>query len=153
MIILIGCGWLVVKIESKMAQQPRDILDGTHMLNATTRGIIGWGCGFGFARFGDAKYGNADHISGIYQKRVTGYNQYGINPERPRRSYYVRMRKYRPTNPQTPLQQANRDKFRNAGLAWNELTPEQKMAYNKTGKKRGNSGRSIFISWYMKQPD
>lgn len=143
----------MVKIISEMVEVPEDILDGKHMLNAKTHGIIGWGNGFGFARFSDAKFGDSNRISGIYQRRVTGYNRHGINPERPRRSYFVRMKKYRPTNPQTPLQQANRNKFKDANDAWNELTPDQKMPYNKTGKKSGKQGRSVFISWYMKRAD
>lgn len=141
----------MVKIISEMVDSPEDILDGKHMLNAETHGVIGWGAGFGFARYSDAKFGDGDRIGGIYQRRVTGYNRHGINPNRPRRSYYVRMRKYRPTNPRTEAQQANRTKFANANSAWNGLTPEEKMHYNKIGKKSSKQGRSVFISWYMKQ--
>lgn len=152
-IILKECGSLVVRIISEMVERPEDILDGKHMLNAQTRGTLGWGSGFGFARNGDGKFGDSDRISGIYQKRVTGYNQYGRNPSRPRRSYYVRMKKYRPTNPRTAPQQANRSKFTAANAAWNELTPEQKVPYNKTGKRSGLQGRSVFVREYMKNPE
>lgn len=143
----------MVKLISEMVERPEDILDGKHMLNTQTRGTIGWGAGFGFARYSDAKFGDGDRIGGIYQRRVTGYNRHGINPDRPRRSYYVRMRKYRPTNPRSEAQQANRARFTAANAAWSELTPEEKVYYNKRGKKSGKQGRSVFISWYMKRAD
>lgn len=126
------------------------ILDGEHNIALGARGKIGTGSGYGFARRGVSKFGDNRRFTGIYQKRVTGYNQHGRIPGRPRTTYFVRMRPYRPTNPRTEVQQANRNKFADACAAWPLLTDEEKKYYNELGKKRGRAGRSLFISWYMK---
>lgn len=111
---------------------------------------LGWGNGFGFMRFGDAKFGDSNRSAGIYQRRVTGYNQYGRNPNRPRKGYYVKMRKYRPTNPQTPAQQAQRQKMTDAILAWQGLTIPQQEVYNKRAIKQGRAGYLLFRSEYLR---
>lgn len=115
-----------------------------------SRGKAGPSAGFGRMRFGSAKFGNSNPFGGIYQKRVTGYNQHGRNPDRPRRTYFVKMKTYRPTNPRTELQQANRAKMADAVIAWRELDPVEKSRYNSDGKRRNKVGRNLFISWYLK---
>lgn len=76
-------------------------------------------------------------INGIYQvRRVKGTQK------------TVRMVFYAPTNPRTEAQQANRQKFADAMSAWGALTPEEKLAYNKRGKKRQTFGWCLFIREY-----
>lgn len=77
-------------------------------------------------------------IYGIYQDRT---NQRGIP--------IVRMKSYRPTNPQTVPQQANRSKFADAMTSWQSLTSEQKAVYNKRGKRLHMTGHNLYIKEYM----
>ena len=120
------------------------------MFALQAHGKTGPGVGFGYARFGHSKYGADNQTGGILQRRVTGYNQYGRNPNRKRRSYYVRMRYYRTPNPRTPAQQANRAKMTDAVAAWAGLTAAEKSYYNKRGTRHNKVGRNLFISWYLK---
>lgn len=137
-----------VKPISKLPNGEIDLHESMLSLRANNK--AGAGSGLGFARFGSGRYGATNRTGGIYQKRVTGYNQYGRSATRPRRAYYVKMRTYRPTNPQTPLQQANRAKLAAANIAWQELDPVEKSRYNDLGKRKNKIGRNLFISWYMK---
>lgn len=140
----------MVKLKAHEMADAEGLLNGTHNIALEAHGKLGTGSGYGFARRGISKFGDQRRFTGIYQKRNTGYNQHGYIPGKPKRTYYVRMRPYRPTNPQTPLQQANRSKFADACAAWPLLTEDEKAYYNSIGKKRGRPGRSLFISWYMK---
>lgn len=60
----------------------------------------------------------------------------------------IRMKFYRPTNPETEPQQANRAKFAAAMSAWGALTENQKSGYIKRAKKRGMNGWGLFIREY-----
>lgn len=140
---------MVKLLPHEMADQG-GLLDGTHNIALAAHGSIGTGSGYGFARRGISKFGDPRRFTGIYQKRNTGYNQHGYIAGKAKSTYYVRMRPYRPTNPQTVPQQANRSKFADACAAWPLLTEPEKAKYNSIGKKRGRTGRSLFISWYMK---
>lgn len=116
----------------------------------TIRGRMGFSPGLGANTLGRARYGEYQPHAGIYQKRVTGYNQTGRIPGRARRAYYVRTRYYAPTNPRTVKQQAHRQKFADAVAAWQLLTPAEKHVYNQQAKRPGQHGYSRFISWYLK---
>lgn len=140
----------MVKLKPHEMADQGGLLDGTHNIALAAHGSIGYGSGYGFARRGISKFGDTRRFTGIYQKRNTGYNQHGYIPGKPKRTYYVRMRPYRPTNPRTEAQQANRTKFADANVAWPLLTEDERAKYNAIGKKRGRTGRSLFISWYMK---
>lgn len=74
---------------------------------------------------------------GIYQSRLT---RRGKVP--------IRMKFYRPTDPKTSIQQANRMKFASAMSAWQGLTNEEKLLYDKRAKKIGLFGRNLFIREY-----
>ena len=76
-------------------------------------------------------------VRGIYQMRMT---KQGKVP--------IKMKFYAPTNPQTPAQQANRQKFADAMSAWQSLTEEEKSAYNRRAKKRQMFGWGLFIREY-----
>lgn len=114
------------------------------------RGKSGRSSGLGLYVCGAARCGESNQFGGIYQKRVTGYNQTGRIAHLPRKTYYVRMRSYAPTNPRTVAQQANRAKFAAANAAWKLLTNEEKTQYNSKVKRPGQLGIHLFVSEYMK---
>lgn len=151
MIILIGCGIVVVKLKSIDKASVEEILNGTASPSIEIRGKIGRGSGFGFIRNGNGLYGEKPGPGGIYQRRVTGYNQHGRIPGRVRRQYFVRMKTYRPTNPRTDEQQAGRNTFADAVAAWQSMTTEQRKPYNDRAIRKSRRGRNLFISEYMLQ--
>lgn len=124
--------------------------NGLAMPALVTKNAIGRSCGFGFLRFGKSFFGDSKFFQGVYQKRVTGYNNTGRISTLPRRSYYVRMRTYTPTNPRTEIQQNNRNKFKLAVETWQTLTENDKLRYIKIAKKRNRIARNVFISEFMK---
>lgn len=95
---------------------------------------IGWQIS---GRIGNETMPDPLGVFGIYQNRKM---RRGKLP--------VKMKFYAPTNPKTPAQQATREKFRNAMLAWHSLTPEQKEEYNKRAKPKQMFGRNLFIRDY-----
>jgi len=56
---------------------------------------------------------------------------------------------YKPTNPRTPAQQANRQKFADAMFAWKNLTELEKERYNKEAKSKMLFGWNVFIKEYF----
>lgn len=126
------------------------IMNGEVMGGITQRKKTGRSSGLGCMRVGFSFLGDSRLFQGVYQKRVTGYNHKGRIASRPRRSYYVRMRSYRPTNPRTELQQANRQKMADACEAWKSLTVVEKSVYNERGQRLNRIPRMIFISEYLK---
>ncbi len=98
---------------------------------------------FGEAIFGDTNFGNVDVPDidpnyGIYQLR---HCKEGL--------ISVRMRFYTPYNPQTELQQANRNKMTLAVAAWQVLTSEERAVYNKRAIGKHFSGYNLFLREYM----
>ena len=126
------------------------IINGETMAGIRQTGSIRRGDGFGFIRLGHSTFGAIAHVGGVYQKRVTGYNNTGRKAHLPRKAYYVRMRYYRPTNPNTPAQQAGRSKFADAVAGWTALTAAEKEEYNKRAHKLSRRGRNLYISEYMR---
>jgi hypothetical protein len=126
------------------------MLNGTAMAGLRQTGTIRGGDGLGFIRLGHSALGATAFIGGVYQRRVTGYNNTGRKAHLPRNSYYVRMRYYRPTNPNTPAQQAGRSKFADAVAGWAALTAAKKEEYNKRAHKHSRRGRNLYISEYMR---
>lgn len=81
-------------------------------------------------------------VNGIYQMRMTK-----------RGKRHIKMKFYRPTNPRTVPQQANRTKFATAVSLWGALTTEQKSAYNIRAKRRNMFGWGLFIrEYYQSNP-
>ena len=126
------------------------IINGETMAGIRQTGSIRRGDGFGFIRLGHSTFGAIAHVGGVYQKRVTGYNNTGRKAHLPRKAYYVRMRYYRPTNPNTPAQQAGRSKFADAVAGWAALTAAEKEEYNKRAHKLSRRGRNLYISEFMR---
>lgn len=78
-------------------------------------------------------------VYGIYQMRST---KKGKKP--------IRMKFYKPTNPKTVNQQANRQKFAEAMEAWKNLTSQEQEQYNERAKKIPLFGFNLFIREYYK---
>jgi len=148
--ILIDCGLVVVKVVPVGLLGIDGMLDGRSMAGLQQRGSIRTSNGFGFIRFGHSVFGVDVYIGGVYQKRVTGYNYKGRNPNLPRRSYYVRSRYYRPTNPNTQMQQHRRSLFGDAMRSWQALAPVDKAHYNSKATRQCRRGFNLYISEYMK---
>ena len=134
----------------------RDIVDKNtgEIMNVPAARIskkLGAGAGYGFADLGKSEYGDNRWWAGTYQKRVTGYNRYGRNPKRKRKTYTVRMGDCTPGNPRTYLQQVGRRAFRIVHNQWQLLTIEQKANYNERGKGSSKNGYNIFLSEKLKR--
>ena len=99
--------------------------------------LLGWGLRGKLGHPGDY---DPLHVNGIYQMRLTK-----------RGKVYVKMKFYAPTNPRTPAQQANREKFAAACSAWQLLTVEQKAVYHKRARRLSLRGWSLFIKEYYQQ--
>lgn len=143
----------MVKLKPITKATTEDIINGKASPAIEIHGKIGRGSGYGFARNGNAIFGERAGPGGIYQKRYTGYNQNGYIPGRPRLLYFVRMRHYRPSNPQTELQQARRSKFQDAVAAWQAMDDAERAPWKRRATKKSRRGRNLFISEYMLQSD
>lgn len=139
----------MVRLKTLDKATTEDILNGKAIPALTISGNIGRGSGYGFARRGNGLYGEGESPGGIYQKRWTGYNQHGRIPGCKRKSYYVRMRMYRPTNPRTVKQQAGRTKFQEAVAAWQAMSTEEREPWRQRAVRKSRRGRNLFIQEYM----
>lgn len=104
---------------------------------------------FGTSQPGFTRYGEEDIyfappgrspilLSGIYRTdNVTGTTKVYREP------FYITK------NPRTVPQQANRQKYADAILAWQGLTNEQKQVYNKRAIGKGMSGYNLFLKEYL----
>ncbi len=97
------------------------------------------GIGFGGLRYGDNSYGEGYTIPGTYQ-RHKGRNG----------TTYARHRFSWSSNPRTVLQQANRMKMRDAVLAWQALTSDQKAKWKERALNRNMNGYNLFYSAFLK---
>lgn len=125
------------------------ILNGETMAGLRQTGKIKRGDGLGFIRFGHSAFGSSHYFGGIYQKRNTGYNDKGYKPGAARKTYYVKMRYYRPTNPNSPAQQAGRSKFADAVASWQGLPASEQAKYNRRAQRHSRRGRNLYISEFM----
>ncbi len=96
--------------------------------------FLGYGVSGRIGREGESDPLN---VNGIWQMRKT---KRGKRP--------IKMKFYRPTNPQTEAQQANRAKFAAAMAAWQALSSGDKAVYNARAKKRQMFGWGLFIREY-----
>lgn len=103
------------------------------------RGKFGRPASFGRALCGYNLLGLEDALCGIYQKK-TFANGRDISF----------MRYYRPKNPRSVAQQANRARFAAAMSGYQALTDEQKLAYSKKAKRLGLNAWNLFIRDYMR---
>jgi len=56
---------------------------------------------------------------------------------------------YIPANPQTEIQQTNRNKWKEAVASWNGLTDIQKEVYNEKAKGKPLTGHNLYVKQYM----
>ena len=94
--------------------------------------------GFGGACFGFSIFANIIVFSGIYRR-----------DPRSGRNKIIRNRYYKTRNPRTISQQANRQKYANGVIAWQNLTTEEKAVYNTKCRKKGLSGYNLFLKQYL----
>jgi len=104
---------------------------------------------FGTSQFGLSNFGDEDIylvrppknpilLSGIYRAiNLSGKTRYF------REGYYITK------NPRTAPQQANRQKYADGVLAWQNLTNEQKAVYNLRARFKGFSGYNLFLKEYL----
>lgn len=116
------------------------ILAGEVMPGLRVTGRLGYSAGIGFMSCGSARLADPRRNGGIYQKR---HSKKGV--------YYVKMKIYAPTNPQTPAQQANRARFAAAVAAWGGLTEQEKAVYNRKAGRQGRPGRWQFLREYLQR--
>lgn len=140
-----------MRLKHGMAATRDAIGNGEFPPAIAVRGSIGKSTGLGNLALGVSGYGDQRGAGGVYQRRVTGYNNKGRIAGRERRTYYVRMRSYSSPNPNTPKQQKARNGMRAAVQAWRALTNEQQNAYNKRGTKMGRQGRFLFYGEFLKK--
>lgn len=98
------------------------------------RKILGRSPALGEYMLGYSYIGDPFDVQGIYQIR------HGTNGQ-----WTCKMRSYRPVNPRTTEQQANRTKFAQAMSAWGSLTEEQQQAYDKRARRVNLFGKNLFI--------
>jgi len=113
-----------------------EIVDEKYVIDI--RGTLGRGGGFGRVAFGYNFFAFYSRYSGIYSKKY----YYGT-------PYISKMKFYRPTNPQTELQQAWRAVFAEAKSAWSVLSDQTKEIYRLKGQKKKMTGMNLYISEYL----
>jgi hypothetical protein len=94
---------------------------------------------FGNLVFGESKFGDYFQLSGIYARRWS-----------PTGNKTIRMPYYVPNNPRTSAQQTNRAKMGDAVVFWQNLTTEQKNAYNRLAVGKHMTGFNLCTSEYLK---
>jgi hypothetical protein len=122
----------------------------TEVVAFEVRGKLGLPNHYGHSIFGKSVYGLDMPLAGVYQMR----RKYATNNDKDfvvkGGNMIVRMRFYRPTNPNSAGQQAMRNKLRDAVNAWVALTAGEKSVYNQSGKRRNQRGYDIFKREYMR---
>lgn len=93
---------------------------------------------FGYGGYGEDDLIPASEFHGFYQMRKC---KEGYIP--------VQMKFFRPSNPRTPEQQAQRAKMILAVSAWQALTQEEKAVYNKSAIGQNLTGYNLFIKKYL----
>lgn len=121
-----------------------------HLFSLKSAKCVGRYREFGCSMYGATKFGSSPlkitlidgselEVSGVYQKRHSAG-----------RSIFVRERFYFPRYPNTPAQLQTRENIRLAVASWQELTEEQKIAYNKRAEGLNMSGYNLYIREYIK---
>jgi hypothetical protein len=88
-------------------------------------------------------------IAGVYQMRRRPYLGTGHLHPRFGPDICVREKFYQPSCQTQPNKVISQNKFRDAVVAWQNLTIDQKKIYNKRAVGRGFSGYNLFIRNYM----
>lgn len=86
---------------------------------------------------------------GIYQRRWNGYNNKIALPKNQRKMFFVREKYYRPSQPRTSKQQAQRAKMARAMEAWHSLAESDRDIWRERGREFQKRGVILFISDYL----
>lgn len=108
------------------------------LMSFEPKGSFGFSGGFGLIRYGNTRFGLFEKFCGIYRRQMTARGP-GVS----------RMVFYRPTNPQTPGQQAWRATFASGWPVYNALTPTEKKALSVEARKYRLSGPTLFMRRYL----
>lgn len=134
------------------ATQPNDSNTGAawgSALAATIRGSISNPVPCGIATTFYGRCGAVAALAGTYQRRRPGTSartrDYRPKAEVP----FVALRRYRPTNPRTVPQQANRTKFADGMAAWKALTDAEKQPYIVIAKRHKQFPHVYFLKAYL----
>lgn len=138
-----------MKVKPFDPASPQGTIQRDETLALKIHGKLGPSNSLGEARLGVSKLGDSKPMAGIYMRRKIGYNQYTGPPDSETGEIIVKMRSYRPTNPQTVPQQTWRTVFANGMAAWQGLTDGQKHEYNVRGSRIGRSGVNLFMRKYL----
>lgn len=114
------------------------VLGTGKLMSLDARGKFAYSGGLGAIRLGYTRLGFYSPFHGVYQRKHTFVG--------PRIS---RMRYYRPTNPQTPTQQAWRAKMAEGWSGYNALTTPEKVQLSKEARKYRLSGPQLYMSRYL----
>jgi len=93
---------------------------------------------YGQSRFGHSFFGDSETRAGIYQIR-----------RMPQGRVLVREKFYVPKNPQTELQQANRQKFAQAVAGWQALSQNEREQYKKAAVGFHLTGYNLYLRQQM----
>jgi len=111
-------------------------LEALYSINARKR--IGRQLQYGRGTYGIDLYGLGRWFYGIYQQRrcKTGRKT-------------IKMRFYSPINPKTPAQLIEQARFRAAVAAWQDLTSEEKLIYNRRAVGLHMTGFNLYMREFV----
>lgn len=118
-------------------------------LATTLRGSIRTPVPCGFATTHYAVCGPVAALAGTYQRRRPARTVANRKGRPAAEVPFIALRRVKPTNPQTPAQQANRAKFADGMAAWKALTDEEKEPYIKVAKRLKQFPHVYFLKTYL----
>lgn len=105
------------------------------------RGKLGAGAGLGMCALGAFEAGFSNPFFGTYQIRKTKKSG----------EFQIVARDMTPSNPRTPRQQANRQRFAEAMRAWHALPDSEKKIWKEKRKFRTDRAHALFIKDFLKK--
>jgi len=109
-----------------------------NLMSIDARGTHGYGGGFGKLVFSYNRFGFNCPYNGIYSRKKT-----------PKGHVVSLMKFYRPTNPQTVLQQTWRSVFSQGLLEWRSLDEGTKAHYKRLGRAQNMGGFNLFQRYWL----
>lgn len=112
-------------------------------------GKIGGYAEFGRVWYGHGQYGHSFEEAGIYQMRMCKIGSVTVGTQYHYEQMPIRMKFYQPTGEPHAGQIAQRQKMRDAVLAWQSLTDEEKAVYHTKAVSKRMSGYNLFLKESM----
>ncbi len=116
----------------------------------TIRGRMGKPNYFGWIIFGWSEFGDSNNCAGVYQQRRNrkwdGVGGFIIG--KVQKNFF--QKPAWPVQPPSELRDAQQLKFKNALLAWQALTIEEKTVYNHIASKKSKRGYDYFMHEKLK---